>query len=121
MPRPYRSRERQVSLTVFDNEPLARLAEQRLRQANIPCLTRSLQGGPGLWGSAYNLPHAVYVYESDEMRAREVLGLMPLEVVERERAASEAGRQPRAWLIGLIIVIILTLILTVPALATMFR
>ena len=121
MSRSYRSRERQVSLTVFDNEPLARLAEQRLRQEGIPCLTRSLQGGAGLWGSAYNLPHAVYVYESDEMRAREVLGLMPLEISERERAASGTSRQPRAWLIGLIIVIVLTLIITVPALAALFR
>lgn len=108
-------------MTVFDNEPLARLAEQRLRQEGIPCLVRSLQGGPGLWGSAYNLPHAIYVYQSDEMRAREVLDLVPLEVVERERAASGPSRQPRVWLIVLIIGIVLALIIAAPYLAPLFR
>jgi hypothetical protein len=38
-------REKQVRLTVFDNEPMARLAEQRLRQAGVLCYTRSLGGG----------------------------------------------------------------------------
>jgi hypothetical protein len=121
MPRRYQSREKQVSLTTFDNEPLARLAEQRLRQAGIRCVVRSLNAGPGLWGSAYYQPHGIYVFESDEMWAREVLDLIPREVAERERAASGPGRQPRAWLIGLIIAIIIALIITVPALATLFR
>ena len=75
---PHRGRrEKQVRLTVFDNEPMARLAEQRLRQAGIRCVIRSLRGGPGLWGSAYNLPHDLCVYESDQMPAREVLDLGP--------------------------------------------
>ena len=59
------NRRKQIVLTVFNNEPLARLAQQRLLQAGIPCLIRSPYGGPGLWGSAYNLPHALYVYDSD--------------------------------------------------------
>ena len=78
--RPYnRQEEKQVRLTVFDNEPMARLAEQRLRQMGIPCLIRSLRGGPGLWGSAYNLPHDLYVFLSDEDAARDVLELVPPE------------------------------------------
>ena len=60
-----RDARKQVRLTGFDNEPLARLAEQRLWQSGIPCITRSMRGGPGLWGSAYNLPHDIYVYEAD--------------------------------------------------------
>lgn len=72
---PNRRRQKQVRLTVFDNEPMARLAEQRLWQSGIPCFTRSLRGGPGLWGSSYNLPHDLYVYEADQGRAREVLDL----------------------------------------------
>ena len=79
-----RRREKQVRLAVFGNEPLARLAEQRLRQVGIRCITRCLRGGPGLWGSAYNLPHDLYVYESDEMRARDVLGPTSLELADRE-------------------------------------
>ena len=50
------SGRKQVQLTVFDNEPEARMAEQRLFQEGIPCVTNSLGGGPGLWVTAYNLP-----------------------------------------------------------------
>ena len=85
-------RRKQVSLTAFDNEPTARMAEQRLQLEGIPCFVRSLRGGPGLWGSAYNLPHDLLVYEDDQMRAREVLDIAPLEILERERQ----GQQPRA-------------------------
>ena len=85
-------RRKQVSLTAFDNEPTARMAEQRLQLEGIPCLVRSLRGGPGLWGSAYNLPHDLLVYEEDEMWAREVLDIAPREILERERQ----GQQPPA-------------------------
>ncbi len=95
-----RSGEKQVRLTVFDNEPMARLAEQRLRQQGIPCLTRCLRGGPGLWGSAYNLPHDLLVYESDETEAREVLELAPHEVIEGEDQDSSNQRStPNLWLV----------------------
>ena len=86
-----RRREKQVRLTGFDNEPMARLAEQRLRENGIPCMTRSLRGGPGLWGSSFNLPHEIVVYESDEVRARDLLGLNPPEETERETRL-EGGR-----------------------------
>ena len=99
MASPQRHRQKQVPLTVFNSEPLAKLAEQRLRQEGIPCFTRSLHGGPGLWGSAYpNLPHALYVHEADEMRARETLDLPPLELAERERQSSVTGPKRDLWL-----------------------
>ena len=69
------NRGNQVPLSMFPNEPLARLAAQRLELAGVPSLVKSLQGGPGLWGSAYNLPHALYVFQSDEARSREILNL----------------------------------------------
>ena len=95
-----RRREKQVRLTVFDNEPMARLAEQRLRQQGIPCFIRSLRGGPGLWGSAYNLPHDLYVYESDETQASEVLELAPRQLLEEEDQASFTQRStPNLWLL----------------------
>ena len=94
MPAPRSSREKQVHLTTFNNEPLARLAEQRLRQEGIPCLVRSLQGGPGLWGSAYNLPHGLYVFQSQAMRARELLDLPPLEMLERQGVETGPARKP---------------------------
>ena len=95
-----RGQEKQVRLTVFDNEPMARLAEQRLRQQGIPSIIRSLRGGPGLWGSAYNLPHDLYVFESDETAAREVLELAPPQDSEGEDQVSSTQRSaPNLWLL----------------------
>ena len=85
-PLSYSDRGKQVSLAVFANEPTARMAEQRLQVNSIPCLVRSLQGGPGLWGSAYNLPHDLLVYEQDEMHARKILDLAPPATTEWESA-----------------------------------
>ena len=76
-------RRKEVRLTVFDNEPTVRLAEQRLHQEGIPCFIRSLGVGPGAWGTTYNLPHGLYVYQVDEMQARDVLALPPEEIAER--------------------------------------
>ena len=70
---------KQVRLRVYDNEPTARMAEQRLQLEGIPCLVRSLRGGPGLWGTANNLPHDLLVYEGDEARARDILKVVPRE------------------------------------------
>ena len=115
-----RSREKQVRLTIFDNEPMARLAEQRLQQEGIPCLIRSLQGGPGVWGSAFNLPHGLYVYQSDEMRARDVLDLPPLEIIEREGREVSAGSWAKLWLVGIIIAIVVALIIAAPSFTRLF-
>lgn len=93
-----RRRERQVRLTGFNNEPLARLAEQRLKQMGIPCFIRCLRGGPGLWGSAYNLPHDLFIYESDEPQAREVLELSPPEPLSAEEQVHNQNSNPNLWL-----------------------
>ena len=109
-------RENQVRLTLFDNEPMARLAEQRLQQAGIRCVIRSLRGGPGLWGSAYNIPHDLCVFESDQMRAREILDLEPQG--ERERLGAAPRPRPTLWLlIAGIIIAALVLGILVPAIA----
>ena len=108
---------KQVRLAIFNNEPMARLAEQRLEQAGIPSLSRALRGGPGLWGSSYNLPHDLYVYQGDEMRAREVLDLAPREIEERE------GPKPSSSVVGpglavvLLIVAALVAAIVVPIVA----
>ena len=39
-------------------------------------------------GSASNLPHALFVYDSYEMYTRDVLELEPMEIGERETADS---------------------------------
>ena len=94
-----RRREKQVRVAVFDNEPMARLAVQRLQEMGIPSLTRCLRGGPGLWGSGYNLPHDLVVYESDESQARQVLNLGPSESPETEEQAGQSTSTPSLGLI----------------------
>ena len=101
---------KQVSLRVFNNEPTARMAEQRLQMEGIPCLVRSLRGGPGLWGTAYNLPHDLLVYEEDEARARETLQVLPRE----EREPYQEGEEPTSlmpqWMVSATIVAIVAFI-----------
>ena len=107
-----RDGRKQVRLTGFDNEPMARLAEQRLWQSGIPCITRSMRGGPGLWGSAYYLPHDIYVYEADRAEARELLDLPAL--VEGESEASQSRGLSGIWLAAVVAAIVLTLGVVVP-------
>ena len=104
---------RQVRLTVFNNEVLARLAEQRLHQEHIPCVVRSLGVGPGGWGVATNLPHAVYVLADEEMLAREVLDLPPAEIAEREGRASPPLNISTLTLVGLLVMVAAVLLLGV--------
>ena len=84
------------------------MAEQRLRQAGIPCFIRSLRGGPGLWGSAYNLPHDLYVYASDETPAREVLDLTPEGLEEQETHLLPRRSNPNLWVLmaGIILAVL---------------
>lgn len=107
---PSERRRKQMSLTVFDNEPTAKIAEQRLQLEGIPCLVRSLRGGPGLWGSSYNLPHDLLVYEEDEMRAREVLDFFPKEILEQERAGQQPSASMPQWMVTFVIVVVVAIL-----------
>ena len=107
-------RRKQVSLRVFDNEPTARMAEQRLQMEGIPCLIRSLRGGPGLWGTAYNLPHDLLVYEGDESRAREVLEHVPQEIIEHEQDGERPSTLMPQWMVtATIVAVVAFIVLTV--------
>lgn len=83
--------QERVRLDVFQGEPLARLASQRLRDEGIPCMVRPLGVGPGGWGMAANLPYGVYILAGDEARAREVLEL------PGEGRGPEDQEQLRRW------------------------
>ena len=109
---------KQVSLRVYDNEPTARMAEQRLQLEGMPCLVRSLRGGPGLWGTAYNLPHDLLVYEGDETRARNILKVVPREEREGEQLSEMRGEQrsqlmPQWMVTATIVTIVAFIALTV--------
>ncbi len=114
------SGQNQLQLTVFDNEPEARMAEQRLFQEDIPCITKSLGGGPGLWGTAYNLPHGVYVYEDDATRARELLGLDADEATPGDGSSRGSGLRTNWGWVALVIIIGLTLVMVASTLARLF-
>jgi hypothetical protein len=120
MVRPESKVRKQVQLTVFDNEPEAKMAEQLLAQEGIPCLTKSLGGGPGLWGSAYNLPHGVYVHEENVARARELLGINVDDESSGNRSADGAGSQSNWLWIAIVLLIVATLILAGSTLRRLF-
>ena len=105
---------KQVSLRVYDNEPTVRMAEQRLQLEGIPCLVRSLGGGPGLWGTAYNLPHDLLVYEGDESRAWDILKIVPREERKGEQLSEMHGEQRSQlmpqWMVSATIVAIVAFI-----------
>ena len=86
----------------------------RLLQEGVPCFVRSLHGGPGLWGTAYNLPHDLRVYEDDEMRARDILEFVPQEILEREREREREGQKPQAsipqWMVTVTIIAIVAFV-----------
>ena len=86
------------------------MAEQRLQMEGIPCLIRPLRGGPGLWGTAYNLPHDLLVYEGDEERAREVLQILPQEEREPYLEGEEPSRLMPQWMVTTTIVAIVSFI-----------
>ena len=91
-----------VTLEVFQGEPLARLAGQRLQDEGIPCLVRPLGVGPGGWGMAANLPYAVYVMAADEARARDVL---ELPVGEDQGTDVQHQPQSRGWSTAVMVVL----------------
>ena len=98
---------KQASLRVFNNEPTARMAEQRLQMEGIPCLVKPLRGGPGLWGTAYNLPHDLLVYEENEARASEVLQILPRAVQEPcQESEGESSLMPPRVVTATIVAIV---------------
>jgi hypothetical protein len=115
-----RTRGKQVRLNIFDNEPMARMAEQRLRSEGIPAMVRSLHGGPGLWGSAFNLPHGLYVFQSDVTTARDVLGIAPPDPLESSDMEGSPSRRTPFGLIVAVAAIVIALTLTAPAWTALF-
>ena len=101
------NRRKQVRLTGFENGPMARLAEQRLWQSDIPCFIRSMRGGPGLWRSAYNLPHDLDVFETDRARAGEVLELELAELDTGKGMSAPARSNGGFWLAGVVLAAVL--------------
>ena len=97
---PRSARSKQVRLHVYENEPTARMAEQRLFSQGVPAMVRSLEGGPGLWGTAYNMPHGLYVFQEDVPGAREILGLDSGECRDDEGDSAERRSPGLIWVVA---------------------
>ena len=92
-----------VTIAVFEGEPLARLAAQRLQEEGIPCLAQPLGVGPGGWGLAANLSYALYVLPVDEARARDVLEVLP---PPAEGSNGWPEGQQRRWSAGILVLLL---------------
>ncbi|GIT44911.1 MAG: hypothetical protein Ct9H300mP11_28470 [Chloroflexota bacterium] len=102
---------RQVSLRVFNNEPTARMAEQRLQMAGIPCLIRS----PSRWrwplGDALTTCLTIFWYiKEDQVWASEVLGIV---LREQDEDLSSGNSRWKVILASTVIVSLITFVLAV--------
>ena len=80
----------QVRVATFDNEPLARLWQQRLQAEDIPCVLKSLGVGSGAWGGISFVPHGIYVFSRDRQRAIGVIkGADSSEYIQDSRVTVE--------------------------------
>ena len=90
------------------------MAEQRLQMEGIPCLVKPLRGGPGLWGTAYNLPHDLLVYEENEARASEVLQILSRALQEPcQESEGESSLMPPRVVTATIVAIVAFIAFTV--------
>ena len=110
----HREGEKTVTLEVFQSEPLARMAASRLETEGIQCMVRSVGAGPGLWGLAANVPHALDTWEGDAEAARDILNLMPAEIEERTREPLDGGTSlPRLLLLFVLAIVAIALVVQV--------
>lgn len=112
----YRHREsgKTVTLEVFQSEPLARMAAHRLEAEGIRCMVRAVGVGPGGWGLAANVPHALDTWEEDAVAAREILNLMPAEIEERTRGPVGGDISlPRLLFLGVLVIVAIALVVQV--------
>lgn len=62
-----------VYLVTAPNEPIARMWEQMLVDADIPTLVRPGGPGAGAWASVATIEHDLYVRARDLDRARQIM------------------------------------------------
>ena len=110
--------DKTVTLEVYSSEPLARMAAGRLELEGIRCMVRAVGVGPGGWGVAANVPHALDTWEGDAVLAREILELMPAEIDERMRAT--AGAPTRLPMMVLAVLGIVTVAIIIQAADAIF-
>jgi hypothetical protein len=108
--------DKTVTLEVYSSEPLARMAAGRLELEGIQCMVRAVGVGPGGWGVAATVPHALDTWEDDAELAREILDIAPTEakgqLVDPEAAQS---RFPITVMLVLAVVVVAIVIQTADA------
>ncbi len=106
--------EKTVTLEVYQSEPLARMAASRLESEGIRCMVRAVGVGPGGWGLAANVPHALDTWEEDAVEARAILNLMPGEIEDAMRQRVESSMStPRLLFLGVLALVAMALVVQV--------
>ena len=107
----HREGEKTITLEVYQSEPLARMAANRLESEGIRCMVRAVGVGPGGWGLAANVPHALDTWEDDAVEARAILNLMPGEIEERLSQPIGGGTSmPRLLVLGVLAIVAVALV-----------
>ena len=110
--------DKTVTLEVYSSEPLARMAAGRLELEGIRCMVRAVGIGPGGWGVAANVPHALDAWEGDAVLAREILELMPAEIEDCMRET--VGARTRFPMVVLAVLGIVTVAIVIQAADSIF-
>ena len=110
--------DKTVTLEVYSSEPLARMAAGRLELEGIQCMVRAVGVGPGGWGVAANVPHALDAWEGDAVLAREILELMPAEIEDCMRET--VGARTRFPMVVLAVLGIVTVAIVIQAADAIF-
>ena len=110
--------DKTVTLEVYSSEPLARMAAGRLELQGIQCMVRAVGIGPGGWGVAANVPHALDAWEGDAVLAREILELMPAEIEDCMRET--VGARTRFPMVVLAVLGIVTVAIVIQAADAIF-
>ncbi len=110
--------DKTVTLEVYSSEPLARMTARRLELEGIQCMVRAVGIGPGGWGVAANVPHALDAWEDDAVLAREILELMPAEIEDCMRET--VGARTRFPMVVLAVLGIVTVAIVIQAADAIF-
>ena len=101
--------DKTVTLEVYSSEPLARMAAGRLEMEGIQCMVRAVGVGPGGWGVAATVPHALDTWEEDAALARDILDIAPTQS-KGQRVDPEALQSRFPVIVMLVMAIVLVAI-----------
>ena len=107
-----------VTLEVYSSEPLARMAAGKLELEGIRCMVRAVGVGPGGWGVAATVPHALDTWEEEADLAREILDIAPTE--DEGRPVNPQAPQSRFPVVVMLVLTIVVAAIVIQAADAVF-